>query len=125
DGNGVNGAATQPVRRFQWWSWLSTTGGYILGNGYVWPFKSPDWRNHLDTQCTRDMARLNAFMVSIPWFDLIPSGLGGTQNLITSGGSNETSGDYVTAAATSNGRWLVAYIPPNHIGSIGVGMTAM
>jgi hypothetical protein len=24
DGNGVNPSATQPVRRFQWWGWLST-----------------------------------------------------------------------------------------------------
>ena len=29
DGNGVNPNATQPVRRFQWWGWLSTVGGYI------------------------------------------------------------------------------------------------
>ncbi len=31
DGNSVNASATQPVRRFQWWGWLSTTGGYISG----------------------------------------------------------------------------------------------
>ena len=77
DGNGVNGNARQPVRRFQWWGWLSTIGGYISGNGYVWPFNAPDWRNHLDTQGSRDMARLNAFIVSIPWYSLVPSGLGG------------------------------------------------
>jgi len=33
----------------QWWGWLSTIGGYIAGNGYVWPF-IPGWQNHLDTQ---------------------------------------------------------------------------
>src|SRR5678816_4345423 len=67
DGNGVNLDATQPVRRFQWWGWLSTIGGYISGNGYVWPFVSPAWQNHLDTQGSRDMARLNAFIKSITW----------------------------------------------------------
>jgi hypothetical protein len=38
DGNKFNPNAIQPVRRFQWWGWLSTTGGYIAGNGYIWPF---------------------------------------------------------------------------------------
>jgi hypothetical protein len=33
DGNYTNPSATQPVRRFQWWGWLSTIGGYISGNG--------------------------------------------------------------------------------------------
>ena len=41
DGNSVNPNATQPVRRFQWWGWLSTIGGYISGNGYIWPFRTP------------------------------------------------------------------------------------
>ena len=50
DGNSVNPSAIQPVRRFQWWGWLTTIGGYIAGNGYVWPFVDPHWKNHLDTQ---------------------------------------------------------------------------
>jgi len=33
DGTGWNASSTQPVRRFQWWGWLSTIGGYISGNG--------------------------------------------------------------------------------------------
>ena len=45
----ANPSATQPVRRFQWWGWLSTIGGYMSGNGYVWPFNS-GWNSHLDTQ---------------------------------------------------------------------------
>ena len=127
DGNGVNENATQPVRRFQWWGWLSTIGGYISGNGYVWPFNAPDWRNHLDTQGSRDMARLNAFIVSIPWYSLVPSGLGGVRTLITAGGStdNEYASDYVAASATPQGTLLVAYIPPDHSGSITVDMGAM
>src|SRR5258706_7258921 len=40
DGNNVNSSATQPVRRFQWWGWLSGIGGYISGNADVWQFQS-------------------------------------------------------------------------------------
>ena len=125
DGNGVNPNATQPVRRFQWWGWLSTTGGYISGNGYVWPFRAPAWHDHLDTQGSRDMTRLNAFMGSIAWYKLVPSGLNGMRTLITAGGSSVSSSDYVAAAATFDGTLLVAYIPPAHSGSITVDMTAM
>ncbi len=137
DGNGVNSSATQPVRRFQWWGWLSTIGGYISGNGYVWPFRSPswytpwpfragDWHSHLDIQGSRDMERLNAFMHSIAWYRLNPSGLNGMRSLITAGGgSSVSSSDYVAAAATFDGTLLVAYVPPAHRGGITVDMTAL
>jgi hypothetical protein len=124
DGNNVNGGATQPVRRFQWWGWLSTIGGYISGNGYVWPFKS-GWQSHLNTQGAQDMARLNAFIGSIPWYNLVPSGLNGMRTLITSGGSSVSASDYVAAAATPTGTLMVAYVPPDHSGPITVDMTAM
>jgi hypothetical protein len=125
DGNNYNPNATQPVRRFQWWGWLSTTGGYISGNGYVWRFRAPAWHDHLDTQGSRDMMRLNTFMGSIAWYKLVPSGLNGIRTLITAGGSFVGDSDYVTAAATFDGTLLVAYIPPAQSGSITVDMTAM
>ena len=53
DGNNYNPNATQPVRRFQCGGWLSTIGGYISGNGYVWPFVDPVWQEHLETQAPR------------------------------------------------------------------------
>jgi hypothetical protein len=124
DGNGVNPSATQPVRRFQWWGWLSTIGGYMSGNGYIWPFTSI-WVNHLNTQGARDMARLNTFIGSIPWYDLAPSGLNGMRTLITSGGSSAGSADYVAAAATADGTLMVAYVPPAHSGTITVDMRAL
>ncbi len=125
DGNNVNPNAIQPVRRFQWWGWLSTIGGYISGNGYVWPFNSPDWQKHLDTKGTYDMERLNRFIKSISWWKLVPSGLGGMKTLITEGGSTPSSPDYVAAAATSEGTLLVAYLPPAHKESITVDLSAM
>ena len=101
DGNRVNGHATQPVRRFRWAGWLSTIGGVISGNGYVWPFRdatwrdwltslrgrfhasghlwpirAPDWRDHLDSEGSRDTARLNAFVTSVAWYESDPVRLG-------------------------------------------------
>jgi hypothetical protein len=147
DGNGVNPHATQPVRRFQWWGWLSTISGYIAGNGYVWPFTS-NWRARLDTPGARDMARLNAFIRSIAWYRLVPSGLAGTRPIVTSGESAIDTGwfdsltswavrtvtgrdpavsaaDYVAAAAAPDGSLMVAYLPPAHAGPITVDMTVM
>jgi len=124
DGNGVNLDATQPIRRFQWWGWLSNIGGYISGNGYIWPF-NPGWQTHLNTQGAQDMARLNTFIHSIAWFNLVPSDLGGMGTLVTTGGSSPTLSDYVAAAASPDGTLLVAYVPPNHLGPITIDMTVM
>jgi Protein of unknown function (DUF4038)/Putative collagen-binding domain of a collagenase len=125
DGNAVNSNATQPVRRFQWWGWLSTIGGYVSGNGYVWTFNGTTWRNHLDTQGSRDMARLNAFTRAMPWYQLVPSGMGGVKTLITAGAGSTSDASYVAAAATPDGAWLVAYVPPAHRGSVTIDRTAL
>lgn len=135
DGNHINGSATQPVRRFQWWGWLSGIAGYISGNGCVWPFNpskllpfsfcSDGWQAHLNTQGAQDMARLNAFLRSIAWYNLVPSGLSGMKAIVTAGGSQPALPDYVAAAASPDGTLLVAYVPPDHSGSITINMTTM
>ena len=125
DGNKFNPNAIQPVRRFQWWGWLTTTGGYIAGNGYIWPFIDLWWENHLNTPATLDMERLNSFIKSIRWWELVPSGMIGMKSLITEGGSIDSKPDYVSAAANPDGSLLVAYIPPDHTGSISVDMTVL
>ncbi len=124
DGNNVNPNSTQPVRRYQWWGWLGGIAGYVAGNGYVWAFKPGDWQRHLDTLGSRDMARLNAFVRSIAWHNLVPSGLGGMKTLVVAGASVNAA-DYVAAAAAPDGTLLIAYVPPSHRGSISIDMTAM
>ena len=125
DGNRFNPNAVQPVRRFQWWGWLGTTGGYVAGNGYIWPFIDLWWEKHLNTQATLDMERLNGFIKSVRWWELVPSGMNGMQSLITEGGSIDAKSDYVSAAANPDGSLLIAYIPPDHSGSITVDMTVL
>lgn len=125
DGTNVNPSASQPVRRFQWWGWLGAIGGQISGNGYVWPFHDEVWKQHLDTPGARDMAQLNAFIQSIAWHQLVPSGLGGQRELVTQAGSQEKARDYIAAAAALDGSLLVAYSPPERWGPFHVDLGAM
>jgi hypothetical protein len=71
------------------------------------------------------MQELGEFMDSIPWYELVPSELAGMRKLVTAGtgsyasiphpGDGATGGDdWVTSAATPDGRYLVAYIPHAH-----------
>jgi hypothetical protein len=124
DGNDYNPNATQPVRRFAWWGWLSTIGGYVSGNAFVWPF-NPGWPSHLDTEGAQDASRLNAFIQSIAWYKLVPSGLGGMRALVLAGGGVVGASDYVAAAAAPDGSLLIAYAPPAQTGSIAVDMAAL
>ena len=92
DGSDDNPGATQPVRRFQWWGWLSTIEGYVSGNAYIWPFTPGVWQQHLSTQGAKDMSNLNAFIRSIAWEQLVPDGFG-PKDLVTAGlGSQDELG---------------------------------
>ena len=71
------------------------------------------------------MARLNGFIRSIAWQNLVPSGLGGMGAIVTDGGSTEWADDYVSAAATPDGKLLVAYVPPDHAGTITIDMATL
>lgn len=125
DGNNYNPNATQPVRRFQWWGWLGTIGGYISGNGYVWPFVDPTWQQHLQTQGALDMMRLNKFIKSMEWWKLVPSGLNNMKEIIVDPLNVDTTASYVSAAAARDGSLLVAYIPPAHKGGVTVDLSVL
>ena len=125
DGNNYNPNATQPVRRFQWWGWLCTIGGYISGNGYVWPFIDPVWQQHLNTKGAQDMVRLNRFINSVEWWKLVPAGLNGMKSIIVDPVNIDTAASYVSAAASRDGSLLVAYIPPAHKGGVKVDLSVL
>lgn len=125
DGNNYNRNATQPVRRFQWWGWLGTVGGYVSGNGYIWPFIDPLWQQHLNTQTALDMAWLNTFIKSIPWWTLVPSGLNGMKALIVDSENKDTAPGFVAASASKDGSLLIAYVPPAHVGPIAVDLSGL
>lgn len=118
--------AGKPHRRFEWWAMLSNIGGYLFGNEPLWRFGS-GWSSSLNTTLAQDAGRLNTFMRSYEWWKLVPSGLSGMKNLVTAGGGTASpqSTNYVAAAATPDRSLLIAYVPPAHVGSITIDMTAL
>lgn len=122
DGNNFNPNAVQPVRRFNWQGWLSSIAGYVTGNGFVWPFGSAH-ASHLNTPGAQQCAILNAFIKSINWYRLVPSGLGTIGTLVTAGGGTIDATTYVAAAASPLGELLVAYVGPGHTGTVTIDMT--
>lgn len=128
----ANTVGTAPYRKYHWWS-VTSGGGYCYGNASsptpTWLFDS-GWPSQLNTQCQQDDARLNAFISSIRWWLLVPSGLTFgvvTQNtIVTANGSTSTSQDYVSASADLNGTVCVIYVPPAwSLGTFTVDMTTM
>lgn len=114
----------------------TTSAASITDGSVTWSCVTGNWKTSLTSAHAADFARMSTFMQSLPWHRLQPSGLGGMKTLVTSGagtcitlaspGDSEVGGDdCVTAAATSTGESLVAYVPPAHTGSITVDLTAM
>jgi hypothetical protein len=122
-----------PYRRFLWWQVTAGgAAGYVYGNDGGHPPQpiflfDTDWEDQLDSQGAEDAARINTFLRTLPWQNLVPSGLGGMSTLVTAGGGTAVpqSTDYVSACATLDGRWLVAYVPPAHTGDITVATSVM
>ncbi|MDR3687990.1 MAG: DUF4038 domain-containing protein [Fimbriimonas sp.] len=117
DGNNVNPNAIQPVRRFPWWGWLTTIGGYIAGNAYIWPFRPQEWQQHLDTDGARDLTILNRFVRSIQWWTLVPD-LDG--KLIPNNAKQVDDEAFVATASSSDGSLFVGYFPPKHPSSVDI-----
>lgn len=121
----ISFGSPQTLRRQEYWTALSGATGQFYGNHYTWPF-SDGWRRHLDTEGSAQLGYLVNLFARRPWFRLVPD-LG--HRLVTTGygtfapNSNVASSDYVTAAATADGRLAIAYLPDG--GTIGVDTRRM
>jgi len=126
------------IRSYLWWAQLSAVGGVFYGHRDIWafntdswstgyPFGSQRWQRSLDTPGSQAVKHMADLLRSLAWYDLVPSGLSGMKNLITDGGGTMGGADYVTAAASTDGKTLVAYLPPGGAAnrSITVDMSAM
>jgi Protein of unknown function (DUF4038)/Putative collagen-binding domain of a collagenase len=127
------------IRKYQYWAVLSgATEGIFYGHRDIWEFATNNWwsgfsfghqpwQSSLNSPGALDAMRLGQVLDSVPWYDLVPSGLAGMKTLVTAGGGSFGGNDYVTAAATPSGHALVAYLPPTGTAprSITVDMTAL
>jgi hypothetical protein len=112
-----------PVRKLQWPSLFGTPAGQFFGATAMWAVGS-QWRSAMDTTGTRQQALLNAFVRSIPWYNLVPSGLNGQKTIAVNNGGTLGQSDYVACAASS----AVAgcYVPPAWSrGTLGIDATVL
>jgi hypothetical protein len=124
-------------RRTRLWSSLAGgTAGDGFGSRDVWSLRN--WPGSLASPGSRQSTYAFDLFASLPWWALRPSGTGAGyagKTLVTSGGGSWTPGtiqgltDTVTSAVTSDGTWLLAYVPGTNNGSapstLTIDMTAM
>jgi hypothetical protein len=103
----------ETLRRQEYWSLLSGAAGQFYGNKYTWPLVK-GWQRHLDTVGSREMTYVTNLFATLRWFDLVPDSdhrvlVFGYGWFKSQGSVNDS--DYVTAAATRDGKLAVAYLP--------------
>jgi len=106
---------TPPIlRREEYWAMLSGGTGQLYGNFYTWSLV-PGWKGYIDTVGVTQLTIWKKFFSSLPWQDLVPdqdhtavtAGLGTYGDLQT----KVSQSDYCTAARTSDGSFVIAYMP--------------
>ena len=119
----ISPGTPEVLRRQEYWSALSGAAGQFYGNHYTWEFAT-GWQQHLDTTGSKQLGYLVRLLERFPWFRLVPDI---RHHVVTSGygtydgTSNVASSDYVTAAATRNGRLALAYLPDGGTVSVNMG----
>jgi len=110
------------LRRQEYWSVLSGAAGQFYGNHYTWQF-ADGWKQHLGTPGSAQVGYLAKLFEGRRWFRLVPDQ---AHRLVTAGygtfasSGNVESSNYVTTAATPDGRLAISYLPAG--GTITVDM---
>lgn len=103
------------VRREAYETNLSGSTGQNSGSNFIMMFGGPtgsgatyNWRDHLATPSTLDMVRVKQLFASRPWQLLEPDQ---SHTAVTGGYGTFGQSNYVTAARTSDGSLVMAYVP--------------
>jgi hypothetical protein len=109
----ISGGDAETLRRQEYWTALSGATGQFYGSSYTWTFKD-GWQDHLDTPGSTQLGYLVQLLAYRPWFRLVPDR---SHRIVTRGyGTFSAAGpvdssDYVTTAATPDGRLALSYLP--------------
>ncbi len=125
-GNNVFDYGSPRILRMQeYWSALSGSTGQLYGNAYTWRFTS-GWQSYVDTTGSVQFGYVKNLLAPRAWWNLVPD-----QNhaVVTAGygtfssGGSSGANDYLTAARTSDGKLVLAYMPTAR--TITVNMTQL
>ncbi|MGH9960248.1 MAG: putative collagen-binding domain-containing protein [Pyrinomonadaceae bacterium] len=136
----TDGGSLQNLRRQEYWTMLSGATGQVYGSFYSWRF-ADGWKTNLDTPGVIQLGYMKDLFARRKWYDLIPdqthevvvAGYDGFSGLVgmlsayaenyslaarlsahirkISGLVSISTDTYVTAARTSNGSLVMAYLP--------------
>ncbi len=122
----ISQGTPQILRRQEYWSILSGATGQFYGNHYTWPF-ADGWKDHLDTPGSVQVGYLAKLFGGRQWFRLVPDQ---RHRIVTAGygkftsGGNVGSSDYVTTAATRDGKLAMSYLPTGGTVTVDTGRLA-
>jgi hypothetical protein len=139
-GTGAVGTPQQ-MRAQAYWAMLSGATGHVFGSDHIWVFGGPlgypgkplpgkDWRKGMDRQPSKEMVFVKRLFEGRAWHNLVPDQDHSvvTKGVGTFGKDDRTpGGDYVTAARTSDGSLVMAYVPSTGTGTrtIALDMTRL
>jgi hypothetical protein len=113
------------LRRQEYWTMLSGATGQLYGSTYTWRFRG-EWQTNLTTPGAVQFGYVGALFGSRRWYDLEPDQ---NHTVVTAGYGTYIStspfgnNNYVTAAATTDGALVMAYVP--QIQTITIDMTKL
>lgn len=116
---GEHNSSEVQIRRQAYWTTLCGGFGHVIGNKPIWGFE-PGWQKAMDAVGSVGMMYWGKLFRSRRWFDLVPD----QEHKVVTDGLGEFWGlDYLTAARTSDGGTVIAYMPTTR--TITVDMTKL
>jgi hypothetical protein len=104
---GEHNSSELQIRRQAYWSVLCGEFGHVMGNYPIWPFNA-GWQAAMESPGSVALMRWGRLFRSRPWYDLVPD----KDHKVVTDGLGEFWGlDYLTAAASSDGGTVIAYMP--------------
>jgi hypothetical protein len=125
-----HGMNPQGLRAEAYWTTLSGGFGFLMGNCPMWGFGSPasagfcnsggTWQSWLNSPGAAGMTYMGALFAGRAWQNLVPDW---GHTVLTAGYGTWGGTDYVTAARTSDGTLVLAYLPT--VRTVTVDMTQL